>query len=106
MELSYHDITSRIKHAINSIDPSADIYLFGSRARGNAKDDSDWDILILVDKEVDSIRTQAPYRKKILEVMTETGQVISTIIRNKRKWFDIHKQAPLFYEINKEGVIL
>jgi len=28
------------------------IILFGSRAKGNWKEDSDWDLLILVDKEI------------------------------------------------------
>jgi len=42
-------IISRIKHSIHSYDPQADAFLFGSRARGDNKADSDWDILILVD---------------------------------------------------------
>ncbi len=29
----------------------SDIYLFGSRARGDERPDSDWDVLVLVDRE-------------------------------------------------------
>lgn len=39
-------ISSRIK----SKDPNAEIIQFGSRARGEAKEDSDWDVLILIDQ--------------------------------------------------------
>lgn len=33
------------------VDPEAEVVLFGSRARGDFHDESDWDDLILVDKE-------------------------------------------------------
>jgi len=40
-------IAQLIKNQIKKKNPSADVILFGSRARGNAKKDSDWDILVL-----------------------------------------------------------
>jgi len=40
-------IKDRIKQNIDAIDPNAEAYLFGSRARGNEDTDSDWDVLIL-----------------------------------------------------------
>lgn len=106
MKFSHQDIIQSIKRAISTIDPSAEVHLFGSRARGDAKEDSDWDILVLVDKDVDRIQSQAPYREAILQVMTETDQVISTFIRNKDKWNTLHRMAPLFHEVEREGVLL
>ncbi|HHW11119.1 MAG TPA: nucleotidyltransferase domain-containing protein [Firmicutes bacterium] len=38
------------------MEPDADILLFGSRARGDATADSDWDFLILVNGKVDERR--------------------------------------------------
>ena len=41
-------IATRIRTEIKRIDPKAKVVLFGSRARGDAKKDSDWDLLILI----------------------------------------------------------
>ncbi|MCE2771145.1 MAG: nucleotidyltransferase domain-containing protein [Saprospiraceae bacterium] len=38
----------KIAKTIHDNDPLAEAYLFGSRARGDSKPNSDWDILILV----------------------------------------------------------
>jgi len=41
------------------LDPTARIILYGSRARGDAQPDSDWDLLILLDGPVERHRTAA-----------------------------------------------
>jgi len=40
-----------IKKLVEERDSSAKIYLYGSRAKGNAHKDSDWDLLILLNRE-------------------------------------------------------
>lgn len=42
------NMLNRIKRIVLEKDPSAKVYIYWSRARGNMKPDSDWDILILV----------------------------------------------------------
>jgi uncharacterized protein len=44
MKKSDTAFAQHIKQAILEIDPSAQVILFGSRARGNASPQSDWDI--------------------------------------------------------------
>jgi predicted nucleotidyltransferase len=41
------DFISKIREAIQKPEPGAEIYLFGSRARGDFNSESDWDILIV-----------------------------------------------------------
>jgi tRNA nucleotidyltransferase (CCA-adding enzyme) len=42
------DIRSRLSEVVHKTDPSAELYLFGSRARNTNRPDSDWDLLTLV----------------------------------------------------------
>jgi predicted nucleotidyltransferase len=48
----FHEITSKVKQTVKEFDPNAEVILFGSRARGDYKKDSDWDFLILTDRNV------------------------------------------------------
>jgi predicted nucleotidyltransferase len=43
------ELLERVKHAVHEVEPEADIVLYGSRARGDAHAESDWDFLILLD---------------------------------------------------------
>lgn len=45
------DIINSLKNIAGKVLPSgAHVWLYGSRARGDAREDSDWDLLILLDK--------------------------------------------------------
>ena len=43
-------VLAKIKETLLQVAPGAKVILFCSRARNDARSDSDWDILILVDK--------------------------------------------------------
>ena len=44
-------ILQKIKTSVKEVDPQSEVVLFGSRARGEQRSDSDWDILILINME-------------------------------------------------------
>ena len=56
MKQTQEYILSEIKKTLQIVAPSAKAMLFGSRARNDAREDSDWDILILIEK--DKIRNE------------------------------------------------
>ena len=95
-------ISSRIKQR----DPEAEVILFGSHARGQAKEESDWDILILIDSPKKDRSVEKKYRDVIFQLELELGEPISTFIYSKRDWEDKFVFTPLYKNIKKEGVRL
>ena len=98
-------IATRIRTEIKRIDPKAKVVLFGSRARGDAKKDSDWDLLILIDS-LNIRESEDLFRDKIYDLELETGEIISMFVYNNKDWNSRHKITPLYKSIKKEGVVL
>jgi predicted nucleotidyltransferase len=96
-------IIKRIKATINTIDPKAQVIIFGSRARGDAKKGSDWDILILTEYPV-STEIERSFRNNLFDIEIETGEVFSTFVYQKQIWNTKHKVTPLYRNIKREGV--
>ena len=98
------DIAGIIASRIKNRDPHAEVILFGSHARGQAHEDSDWDILILINKPKKNRAVEVGYRDEIFQVELEVGEPISTIIYSKSDWETIHVHTPLYQNIKKEGI--
>jgi uncharacterized protein len=99
-------LLQQIKELVCAIEPTAQIFLYGSRARNDAKPDSDWDILILVDGVVSPSRRDR-LRHQIYEIEWEKGEVISSIIRNRQEWNTPRfQQTPFTQAIVKEAILL
>jgi len=86
--------------------PDAEIYLYGSHARGDAKTFSDWDLLILLNSENISFSLETEIMDEFYDIELETGQIMSPIIYPKKEWNTKYKATPLFESINKEGIRL
>ena len=96
----------RIKESVREVDPEAKVYLYGSRARGTAREDSDWDVLILVDKESVSLKDEQDFRHRLADVEIETGENVSTFVYSLKDWFSKYAVTPLFFNVQREGVLL
>ncbi len=68
-------------------------------------DESDWDVLILADKEETDFNFERKIRRVLYELKLEQRSVISSVIINKKFWQDI-SVTPLYKEIEKDGIIL
>ena len=74
-----------IKNKIHLVLPDAKIFLFGSRANGDAHEESDWDILILLYKTPDKA-TKNLIHETVFPLSLEIGAHISTIIVSEDDW--------------------
>ncbi len=60
-------ISKLIRNSISSIDPKAEVILYGSRARGDERTGSDWDILILTDYSI-NLQDEREFRDKLYDL--------------------------------------
>lgn len=99
-------IQQQIKEIIKNTDDSATAILYGSRAKGKAKDDSDWDILILLNKPKVSLKDEQQFRHKLYDLELKIGQPISTFVYSLLDWNTKMSNTPLFKNIQREGRVL
>jgi uncharacterized protein len=92
-----------IKKVIHNIDPTADLILYGSRARGDEQHESDWDLLILVDSESD-LEYEKVFRHALYDLELELGEAFSVTVQNKKKWKSKYWMTPLYHNISREGL--
>jgi len=98
------ELMERVKQAVQALSPEAKIILYGSRARGNARPDSDWDFLILLPSTVDKT-LEAQIKDCLYDVELETDTVLSSIIRSKPEWESAkYAVLPLRQQIEKDGI--
>src|SRR6185436_10084934 len=93
------NILQMIKERIKRKEPSADIILFGSHARGQASKDSDWDILILLNQPSVNRLLEKEYRNELFEIELEIEEPISTFVFSKSQWEQKYKMTPLYKSI-------
>ena len=81
--MSDAEFLQEVKRYVQEIDPLAEVWLFGSRARGDAREDSDWDFLVLTNQLADwTFKRQL--RGHLYDIGYANSQVISTIIQSKK----------------------
>jgi len=97
-------ILNRIKIVVERTAPGSEIYLYGSRARGDSSRLSDWDILILLSAKNVSFALETKFMDELYEVELETGEIISPMVYSKQDWDERHAITPLYQNIKKEGV--
>jgi predicted nucleotidyltransferase len=95
-----------VKERIAQHDAAAAVILFGSRARGDAEPESDWDFLVLSNNHhIEEFASEL--RKDLLyTVELPYNAVISLIVKNRNEWFGRYDVTPLFDSISKEGIEL
>jgi len=99
-------IRKQIRQAVKDTDSSAMVILYGSRAKGSAKPDSDWDIMILLDKPAVSIKDEQLFRHKLYDLELKIEAPISTFVYSLHDWNNKLLHTPLHQSIEREGMIL
>ncbi len=98
------ELLKRVKEAVLELAPEAEVILYGSRARGTARRDSDWDFLILLPGPV-SKELEMTIKDRLYDIELETDTVLTSIIRSKQEWLSKrYEVVPLRREVEKDGI--
>lgn len=99
-------VIQQIKEVTNRLAPQAEVFLFGSRARGKSSSTSDWDLLVLLNVPTISFDFETKFMNEFYDVELQTGAVIAPLIYTKDQWQYQRVNTPLFDNIQKEGIQL
>ena len=94
-----------IRNTISSVDPKAEVILYGSRARGTERNDSDWDILILTDYAI-NLQIERKFRDNLYDLELETGEPFSVFAYSKNDWQTKQRITPFYQNVTQEGILL
>jgi predicted nucleotidyltransferase len=99
-------IANGIDKVIRQASPrKAHAILFGSRARGDARKDSDWDVLILLDKDRVTPADIDEISYPIRELGWQIDEMINPIMFTTKEW-EAKSFTPFYKNVMKEGVAL
>lgn len=99
-------ITNIREYAARVLPSGANIILFGSQARGDSNDRSDWDLLILLDhKGSVDIAERGEYIMPIYMLGAELGIDINPVIYTQSDW---HKRSftPFYKNVIRDGICI
>ena len=82
--------------------PNEKVILFGSQARGDARPDSDWDLLVLLNKKKRNFHEDFDkYAYPFSEIGDKYGTCIIPIVHTVNDWA---KPSMLRYNVEREGI--
>lgn len=92
---------------IKEVEPDSDVYLFGSRARGDNRIDSDFDFFVLLDGELNYKRKEQ-LLSHLYEYQLSNLTFFDVIIKNKNAVSDntVFSSSPLYQNIKNDMIEL
>lgn len=99
-------ILKLIKASVKKTEPKAVLILYGSFARGDYRENSDVDLLVLVEKEKITRVDEKKIKYPLYEIEFETSTIISPLVFSKIDWETRHRNTPFYENVAREGRIL
>jgi predicted nucleotidyltransferase len=90
--------------AIQEVASDATVILYGSRARGDAQEDSDYDLLVLVDREPD-MELERSIVARLLPLELSSDKILTVLVYNRSQWDSrLYRAMPFHKNVTREGL--
>lgn len=102
-----HQVLKKVKNAAKQLygDKLDKIILYGSYARGNHTDESDIDIMIVLNGDADDIRKMRGLTAEMASDISLEQEVFLSILLRDRKHFEENRDfLPFYQNIAREGI--
>jgi predicted nucleotidyltransferase len=99
-------ILENIRQLKRQLLPNERLILFGSQARGDARPDSDWDLLVVLNKKGGATSEEDDkYAYPFDKIGWDYGIAINTLLYSADEW-EKRSITPFYKNIEKEGIEL
>ena len=83
----------------------SNLWLYGSRARGDYRPDSDWDLIVLVDKEKQQLKDFDQYAYPFIEMGWRIGIEINPMLYTRKEWQQ-RNFTPFYQNVERDKMVL
>lgn len=98
-------IVNRISEILHIVAPDCKAILYGSEARGDARPDSDIDVLVIVPDGVESFASRKyEIMGSLYDVELESGVTISPLVVKESIWSRL--RTPFTCNVSNDGILL
>ncbi|HHV86068.1 MAG TPA: nucleotidyltransferase domain-containing protein [Petrimonas sp.] len=104
--MQHAEIISQLRDSIRQTAPGAKVILYGSYARGDAREDSDIDLLIIVDDEQLTPEKEQSIVFPLFDVEFASGITVSPLVVSRKKWENRPFKTPFYINVVNEGIEL
>lgn len=107
LDVQHNELLGELKASADRLlGGKGSVLLFGSRARGDYGEGSDWDLLVLLDRDGDS--SWQDYNEigyPLNELFWRNNQDVNTIIQTRSEW-NRKSFTPFYKNVMKDAIIL
>lgn len=106
--MEHSQVIDNIKQVAKEVLPKGStLYLYGSRARGDYHEDSDWDLLLLLDKPSATHKEKDDMEFSFMDMGWDIGEDINARAYTRSQWyngphsmfyFNVEQDKQLIYE--------
>ena len=97
-------LLAEVKEVVRRFLPAAEVYLYGSVARGTHGAESDYDFLVVTDEPLTTGHEETIW-DAVFDVETARGVPISVQFCAKDEW-QRHQSMPFYVEVRRDGIAL